>query len=321
MISRVQKIRLGIFIAIGATLILVFAGVVAGSQLIQHKDIYYVTYTDVSVNGLQEGGAVGYHGIKVGTVKSIKVNPRDVSKIVVTISIEAGTPIKKDVVATLVPVGITGLKSVELKGGSNEAGLLPPKSFIPAGVSTFDDITLKAVSIAEKLDLLIGNLTVMTGKENQAALNHAIVNLDSLVVENRSTLTSLLINLDKVSGDVAKMTSTGSSRLDHIAMSIDSTATRINELVNSPAIDSLITNIAKFSGGLAEANMKQLVTDLSYTSRQLTSTLYNVDKTLLRGRGDIQETLDNIRDLTESLAEFAKQINENPSILIRGRKN
>jgi phospholipid/cholesterol/gamma-HCH transport system substrate-binding protein len=320
MISRVQKIRLGIFIFIGATLILLFAGVVAGSQFIQHKDLYYITYTDVSVNGLQEGGAVGYHGIKIGTVKSIKVNPEDVSKIVVTISIEAGTPIKKDVVATLVPVGITGLKSVELRGGSNEAGLLKPKSSIPAGVSSFDNITLKAVSIADKLDLLIGNLTVMTGAENQRALNEAIVNFDSLVVENRSSLTHILKNLDKISTDASHMTGTSSARFDHIAMSIDSTATRINQLVNSPAIDSLLANTAKFSGGLAEANMKQLVTDLSATSRQLTSTLNSVDKTLLRGRGDIQETLDNIRDLTENFAEFAKQINENPTILIRGRK-
>jgi phospholipid/cholesterol/gamma-HCH transport system substrate-binding protein len=320
MISRVQKVRLGIFITIGSILILVFLGVVTGSQFIKHQDIYYITYRDVSVNGLQEGGAVGYHGIKIGTVKSIKVNPKDVSKIIVTISIEAGTPIKTDVVATLVPVGITGLKSVELKGGSNQAPLLPPKSYIRAGVSTFDDITLKAVSIAEKLDLLIGNLTVMTGKDNQRALNEAIVNFDSLVVENRTHLSSLLKNLDTVSGNVAEMTSTGSSRFDHIAMSIDSTATRINQLVNSPAIDSLLVNVSKFSGDMAASNVKQLITDLSATSRQLTITLNTVNKTLLHG-SDIQETLDNIRDLTENLDEFAKQINENPSILIRGRKN
>jgi phospholipid/cholesterol/gamma-HCH transport system substrate-binding protein len=320
MISRAQKIRLGVFIAIGTFLIILFAGVVAGSQLIHRKDIYYITYTDVSVNGLQEGGAVGYHGIKIGTVKSIKVNPKDVSKIIVTISIEKGTPIKKDVTATLVPVGITGLKSVELRGGSNEAGLLPPKSYIPAGVSSFDNITLKAVSIAEKLDLLIGNLTVMTGAENQRALNEAIVNFDSLVVENRSTLTSLLTNLDKVSVNVAAITNTGSSRIDHITMKIDSTATRIDRLVNSPAIDSMLVNLSKFSGDLAASNMKQLIADLSATSRQLTIALTTVNKSLLRGN-DLQDTLDNLRDMTENLDEFAKQINENPSILIRGRKN
>jgi phospholipid/cholesterol/gamma-HCH transport system substrate-binding protein len=320
MISRVQKIRLGIFIAIGSVLILLFAGVVAGSQFIKHQDIYYITYRDVSVNGLQEGGAVGYHGIKIGTVKSIKVNPKDVSKIIVTISIEKGTPIKSDVAATLVPVGITGLKSVELRGGSNEASLLPPKSYIPAGVSTFDDITLKAVSIAEKLDLLIGNLTVMTGKDNQRALNEAIVNFDSLVVQNRANITHVLSNLNRISSNAADMTENGSKKLDHIAISIDSTMTRINQIVNSPEIDTLLVNTAKFSGELASSNMKQLIEDLSLTSKQVTTTLNGVDKTLLRGRGDILQTLDNLRDLTENLDEFAKQINENPSILIRGRK-
>jgi phospholipid/cholesterol/gamma-HCH transport system substrate-binding protein len=320
MISRAQKVRLGIFIALGSTLILLFAGVVAGSQFIKHQDIYYITYRDVSVNGLQEGGAVGYHGIKIGTVKLIRVNPKDVSKIVVTISIEQGTPIKTDVVATLVPVGITGLKSVELKGGSNTAALLPPRSFIRAGKSTFDDITLKAVSIAEKLDLLIGNLTVMTGENNQKALNDAIVNLDSLVVENRTNLRHTLKNLDKISSDAAIMTDVGSKKIDHIAQSIDSTVTRINKIVNSPEIDSLIVNMSKFSGELASSNMKQLINDLSLTSKQATTTLSGIDKTLLRGRGDILQTLDNLRELSENLDEFAKQINENPSILIRGRK-
>jgi phospholipid/cholesterol/gamma-HCH transport system substrate-binding protein len=320
MISHIQKIRLGIFIAVGSILILLFAGVVAGSQFIKHQDIYYITYHEVSVNGLQEGGAVGYHGIKIGTVKTIRVNPKDVSKIVVTISVEQGTPIKKDVVATLVPVGITGMKSVELRGGSNEASLLPPKSYIKAGVSTFDDITLKAVSIAEKLDLLVGNLTVMTGEANQRALNDALVNFDSLIVENRSNLTHTLKNLDKISTNAVTITEVGSKRLDHIALAIDSTVTRINQIVQSPEIDSLIVNMSKFSGELAASNMKQLISDLSLTSKQVTVTLNGIDKTLLRGRPDILQTLDNLREMTDNLDEFAKQINENPSILIRGRK-
>ncbi|HNX00830.1 MAG TPA: MlaD family protein [Candidatus Cloacimonadota bacterium] len=320
MISRIQKVRLGIFIAVGAVLILIFAAVVAGSQFIKHQDIYYITYRDVSVNGLQEGGAVNYHGIKIGTVKSIRVNPKDVSKIIVEISIQAGTPIKKDVVATLVPVGITGLKSVELKGGSNQAELLPPNSSIPSGVSTFDDITSKAVTIAEKLDMLITNLTVMTGEENQKALNEGLVNLDALVVENRQKMTNILTNLEKISNNTADMTNNGAQKLDRISIKIDSTVTRINQIVNSPEIDTLLANTSKFSGELASSNMKQLILDLSSASKQATTTLGGIDKTMLRGRGDLLQTLENLRELSENLDDFAKQINENPSILIRGRK-
>jgi phospholipid/cholesterol/gamma-HCH transport system substrate-binding protein len=321
MVSRAQKIRLGVFITIGSLLILLFVGVIAGSKLVQHREEYYIQFSDVSVNGLQEGGNVNYHGIKIGRVQNIRISKRDVSKIIITISVEAGTPIKTYVVATLVPVGITGLKYVELRGGTNAAPRLKPKSFIPTGRSSFEDITTKAASIAEKLDLLIGNLAEITGEKNQKMFNETIVNLDSMVVENRSDLRKIVANMNTVSAAAADLSVTGARRLDHIASSVDSTMARINKLANSPALDSLLLNTSRFSGELAASNVKQLMEDLNVTVRQANITLSSVDRTLVRGRGDILETIDNLRELTENLDEFAKQINENPSILLRGRRN
>ncbi len=39
MVSKSAKIRLGIFLTIGAVLIIIFAVVVAGSRLVEKKDI------------------------------------------------------------------------------------------------------------------------------------------------------------------------------------------------------------------------------------------------------------------------------------------
>lgn len=389
MVTKAQKIRLGIFIAIGSVLILIFAGVVAGGQLLQKRDIYYIEYSDVSVNGLQVGGTVNYHGIKVGRVETIKLNPKDVSKIILTISVDAGTPIKSDVEATLVPVGITGLKSVELRGGSNQASLMKPNSFLKVGTSTFDDITGKAVSIAEKIDLIAANISNITNDENQKNIAEILKQTSLLLADTRGNLGETLKSLSTIASNAAEITSSAASNLtkitdnanqnmtlltnstvtnldkistsatgqienignntnllvtdtrkqintvgDHtdqmivqttrdigqITASINQTLGRINQVVYSAPFDSLIVNANNISKKLAAADLVQLVKDLDIAVSKTSSLIANTDRTVTRGRTDLLQTLEDLRETAENLNDFSKQISENPSVLLRGNK-
>lgn len=253
MVTKVQKIRLGVFIAIGSLLILLFLGAVAGNQLFQKRDIYYIEYSDVSVNGLQVGGTVNYHGIKVGRIETIKVNPKDVSKVILTISLEAGTPIKQDVLATLVPVGITGLKSVELKGGSNSAAMMKPKSYIKVGVSTFDDITGRAVSIAEKIDLIATNISKITDGQNQENIAQILSETSLLLKDTRANLGETLHSLSVIAANAAEVASAASTNLtkltdnanQNLTFVSQSTVTNMDKITNTTTrqIDSLGTNL------------------------------------------------------------------------------
>jgi phospholipid/cholesterol/gamma-HCH transport system substrate-binding protein len=377
MVTKAQKIRLGIFIAIGCTLILMFAGVVAGSKLFEKRDIYYIEYEDVSVNGLQVGGAVLYHGIKVGRVETIKINPDDVSKVILTISVEAGTPIKEDVLATLVPVGITGLKSVELKGGSQNAKLVKPKTYLKRGTSTFDSITGKAESIAEKIDIIAANISNMTDAQNQKNIAEILEQTSLLLYETRTNLSGTLSSLNKIASSTAeiagsaatnidKLTTTTNTQIENIGSnlnrsitelnmntnllltdtrkqvtdmgensnllilqtskdialmtaSINQSLNRINQIVNTAQFDSLIVNVNTISGKLAASDIKKLVTDLSATVVQTNSLINNLDRTVTRGRTDLLETLESLREASENLNEFSKQISENPSSILMGK--
>ncbi len=75
MVSKSAKIRLGIFLTIGAVLIIIFAVVVAGSRLVEKKDIYYIEFEDYSVSGLQVGSSVNYRGIKLVELKMLELIP------------------------------------------------------------------------------------------------------------------------------------------------------------------------------------------------------------------------------------------------------
>lgn len=354
MITKSQKVRLGVFLTVGFILILLFAGIVAGSKLFERRDFYYIEFDDVSVGGLQVGGDVQYHGIKIGRVENIKIKPDNVSQVVVTISVQAGTPIKEDVKAQLVYMGITGLKAIELTGGSNEAKVIKPKSFIPKGSSPLENISSKAESIVLKIDEITSNLAAITGEANQKNIADILNQTNLILTDTRENLSGALSSLDKMVQGInliADSTSAGVSRLtananlimldtrqqvnkigghtdslivkantdlDKITASINSSLARINQIVYTAQFDSLIANTNTISAKLASADLRQLVSDLNTTIVQTNSLVSNLDRTVTRGKTDFLETLESLREASENLNEFARQISENPSALLMG---
>ena len=90
-----------------------------------HRDdvLYRIHFSD-SVSGLAIGDSVKFHGVDVGTVKSITLDPTDPRLVQVDVRLRKDAPVKTDTKATLKPKGITGVVLIELDGGSPEAPTL-----------------------------------------------------------------------------------------------------------------------------------------------------------------------------------------------------
>jgi phospholipid/cholesterol/gamma-HCH transport system substrate-binding protein len=318
MANKAQKFRLGVFLITGFSLIIITVAVIAGASLSQQRDIYYINFHDESVGGLDVGSKVNYQGIGVGRVDDIVISPDDVTSIIVTISIKGGTPIKSDARASLSPVGITGLNAIEIKGGTNESKLLSPKSYIEVEKSLFGTITNKAVSITEQLDALIKSLNNLADQDNIDRMASIITNLDNILTENRSTLEGTMRNLEFISGDVAKFTNVLDAKLDTLVTATTQSISSVNKILSSGSINNIITNLDTISTDLADADLDVLVTSLNSSIVRLESMMKTVDNTVVRSRRDILEILDSAREAMENLNEFSKQINDNPTILLRG---
>lgn len=398
MVSKATKVRLGVFLAVGSILILVFAAAVAGNRLTQKWDTYYIVFEDYPVSGLQVGGTVNYQGIKVGRVEDIKIDPDDVLKVRVTINIEPGTPIKENTEAVLSLVGITGLKAVEIRGGTNEARTISPGSNIKAGSTMIDDISERAISIAEKIDAIAQNINEITSEQNREniakildetgaileitrnklsgtldsfnrianntanltedlsrnldsitqTLNNSIEDISDSSVESinqiAETLNDELVlitrNLNKTVGDITDQTEyllqdtrfhlnnigqntntlvlEGTEQIVSISTNINRSLDTINQLLSSDEFVSIVKNIDELSAQLAEANVKEMVSNLG-TTIQRTGVLVNtLNRALLRSQDDLLETLENMRYASENLNDFSRQISDNPAILLRG---
>ncbi|MCD4796512.1 MAG: MlaD family protein, partial [Candidatus Cloacimonetes bacterium] len=262
----------------------------------------YIKYEDVSVSGLQIGGPVKYYGIDIGRVEDIKIDRENVANIIVVISVKSGTPLKEDVKASLIPIGITGLLQVEITGGSNEAGFIKPKTYIPAGVSTFDSISGKAEILTKKMEILLNNLGEITNKENQRKLNNILSNVDSIITKNRQPASDIVSNLERSTTELADITR------------------ELNTILQTGKVQNVITNVEKISDEIAEADVGTLLNNLDETIKKMNVTLAHIDATHMESRQDIIDTIENLKETLEYLNEFSRQISEDPSLLLRAKK-
>ena len=309
MVSKAQKFRLGLFLIVSTIILLIFVVSVAGNKLMEKRDEYVIHYKNVSINGLQIGGSVKYHGINIGRVDDIVIDQEDIEKINVHISVKAETPIKSDVIATLVPVGITGLMQIELFGGTNEAKTLSPGDSIKAGKSSFQNITGKAEVIAEKLEVLLNNLTVITNEENQKRFISVLENVDEMVSENRKTVHNIVSNADSTI-----------IYLNGIASLLETTMLKINEYVYAPEMEKIIKNTEKVTNELAQVEINDLINNLNTLLSNANDAVDNINVTVLNSKQDFKVSMETLRETLIYLNEFSRRINENPAILIRSQK-
>ena len=121
MMTHEQKTRLGIFLAIATVIFLVVLGFFLVPKLREAGETYYINFRNTSVNGLLLGSAVRYQGVDIGKVTRIEVNHADLDSVFVYIKVQKGFPIKRDTTAVLALAGITGVRFIDLRGGTRDS--------------------------------------------------------------------------------------------------------------------------------------------------------------------------------------------------------
>ncbi len=308
MVTKAQKFRLGIFITVISILMIMFLIMVAGTKIMQKRDIYYIRYKDSSVTGLQIGGPVKYRGIGIGRVDDISIDLENISDIIVMVSVKSDTPIKGDMKASLIPIGITGLVQVEITGGTQEAELLESGSFISAGFSTFESISGKAEIITNKIEILLNNLNEITNEENTKRLNNIIANVDTIIDGNQNSIANTVSSIETITDD-----------LEQIAKNTRSLLEKLDSIMESGKVDKIVTSTEKITSELADSDLKQLMTDIHKLTIDADNAISHIDATHLASRQDLLDSIESMKETVDYLNDFSRQISEDPSLLIRSK--
>lgn len=197
---------------------------------------YYEIYTQESVAGLGVKAPVRLLGVEVGDVEDISIYSKDDLGVRILIKVQKDVPIKEDTLATLQLQGITGLKFVQLQGGSKNSPRLMAKNEGEIPVIKFKESFLAAIDrqserifslvktaddkskelLSEKnlknIELLLQNLE--NASEN---LNDTTLKLGKMADEVYSAANNLNITLmgaDKAIASIDKFTIKASEKLD-----------------------------------------------------------------------------------------------------------
>ncbi len=289
-----------------------------GDETVKHD--YYYTYFTESVSGLSVESLVKYRGVEVGRVKEISINKKNSEEVKVLLEIKKGTPIKQDTYAVLDTQGITGLKYVELKGGSKKSPLViskdgkigtikSKKSIMASLFDSSEVISGKINSVLHRIEVMLSDKNV----KNFTAIVENLSNTTKYIDDNKYRVTKMFEqigdlkkniqkDLDIITQNVSSLSKDGNIFLAH---------TQNFEDTLVPAFDKL----GKMSdrAGAASDSTKLFFDNMQ---KELEKGEFSFADIVGQNMQILNETAISLRNLSLKLDEMVSELKNSPSDLL-----
>ncbi len=290
MATKAQKVRVGIFTAVAGALLAVVLVVFGGMSFWEKQHRYYIVFED-SVMGLENGALVYLNGIKVGAVSGIEVDPADLQKVRVTIEIKDDAHVKSDTQAMLQYAGITGLRVIDLRGGTYASAPLPPGGTIPLGQTVIDRLQQRAETVVD---------------QTQEIMTHA-----NRVVANLATLTDpkdfegvkeIVVQAKTAAANLAETSATLKAMAAEDRVAIRATIKQVQTTV------ATVGTSAEHATAMLDGQVTQLVGNANEVLASMKG-MVTSSTPLLRS------SLYDLRQASRSFKELAREVRQKPSRL------
>lgn len=314
MAQRDEQIKVGALVVIAVVLFLTALVFVGGVNLFHKRKVTYTAYFKFA-GGLDPGAFVRFGGLKVGTVKSAEIDPRDTTRIRVTLQVKEGTPIRTNSKARISTLGFLGENYVEVSPGTRDADRLPDGSEISSleivqladVFNNVNNVTVNANKLVNDLDekilvvsnnanQLITNMNAVVRPENRAHIDAALANMDAMLAESRPRVKNTLANFESASAKFGPTVDSAHQTLSNADKLVKNLDTVVQE--DRQAIHDVLVRL---NATLEDA-------------RQL---MGHFDNTLSTNRPNIDEMLENFRVSSQNVKQFTDTIKQRPWSLIR----
>lgn len=242
------------------------------------KGAYYDILFEGSVSGLRDNEDIRYHGIPIGKIKKIDIDPANANRVRVRVKITETQLIHKDVIASIEAQGLTGYSYIQIQGGSSKSPLLKPTDHEPYPIIP---------SQPSRLDMLFSNAPHILNRVNE--LSEQLNQLFNQ--ENRQEVQKILKNMSVLSTQLA-------SGKD----SLESLVTVAKKTLNQA--DQTMVDLNKY--------VSQSLQDVSKITQDIRNTLQQSQGGVNNALNELPRTLKNIRMAAEKLQKLTNTIEQNP---------
>src|SRR6267154_1227280 len=295
---RSEQALVGLFVIVATGVLVgtVFAisGAFGRSTHTYHS---FVTFA----GGIESGSGVRYSGgPKIGRVDRVRIDPQNPARIEITFKVQSDLPVKADSRVKIMSMSPLGDNHLEILPGTPKAALAPDGSQLTAeNYIDFNAITAQINDLgphATELKVTVDRVNDLLSVQNRANLSATLANTRGMLEENRPALHSTLQHINSVS-----------EKLEPLLQDFQKTSAEANKAIDH--IDSLI--------GENRADIRQAVAELRRTLANTTDLTAHLNQTLDVNSENIDELLDNFRQVSENLREFTNTIKSRPYTLIR----
>jgi phospholipid/cholesterol/gamma-HCH transport system substrate-binding protein len=259
----------------------------------------YLVYMRESVAGLSRDSTVTYHGVDVGRVRDIGLDPVRAGEVRLLLQIDEGTPVREDTVAMLETQGLTGLAFVNLTGGHADSPLLVARSgqsypVIESRRSSWGRLDRAVEEMLSNLNDVSGLLKMLLNDENRQSFARTLAQLDAL-------------------------TAGLSGRSDELTGALDDLAAVARHAREASAgLPGLIAQLER-----AASALEGMADEIRATGATVDRVVRARDRDLQRFTGEAlpeaAAMINEMRRAAENLRRFSGQLARDPAVLLRGR--
>ena len=313
--NKAHYALIGTFVLIALFAVIGFVAWLSNAQLDQQFDEYEISFQG-GVQGMSQGSEVRFNGLKVGDVTRLRIDPNDTNAVLVDIQVEVDTPIDTKSVGRMEPLGLTGLNYIQIIPGGEGFPLI--KELPGRG-------PYRLVGEASRIDVLLGG----SGSVIEATQS-ALARVNTVMSEQAiADFHDILSNIKQITHNFRDL-NVDPELIDKALIAIEQAAKDVSIAalavdVAADDFDTLVQNDVKSALARAEVSMGELDKALASigtaadgTGDLITDGRDAINRLSNSGLTDMEETIDGIRRVVESLARVANSLEQNPTAFIAG---
>lgn len=290
--TKVNYTIVGLFVILLAAAMIIIGVWIGRHGATKIYDIYAVNMGE-AVSGLTQRAPVKFNGVNVGYVKTISLDPQDPRIVHLLLSIERGTPINESTAATLDSQGVTGISYIEVKTPVPGA---PPVKISPEQryplIQWTPSVLFQLDTAFRDLNTNIRSITVsfnqLLNQQNLQSIQQSLANI--------AQFTDTLSRNSKTIDRLAKNSALASEKLPAVLDQLQTTLIAVNKATQKLSAASDTANVTLRDSQVAVQNVSQ---------QTLPAAL---------------ETLSKLNNVLNNLQQVTGQLQNNPSILVRGSR-
>jgi phospholipid/cholesterol/gamma-HCH transport system substrate-binding protein len=320
--SRINYVVVGTFVTAMVVAFVVALSLLAGRS--GATDSYFTVYDNVT--GIKYGTAVLYEGYQIGEVDKVEPTPSSPNQqggksllFRVTMKIARGWRIPEDSVARAAAGGLLSAMTIDIRGGQSD------KMIQPGG-------EIKGIS-SSNFFATLSELSAQFGTLNNESIRPLLQSLNNMVQRFDKTTEQ---NLPAILRDVQTLTGALAKDGPELVASMKHTTQIVERDVLSPEnrahIDQTLANL-----DAATSNFLKFSSDLDKTRQAINEATETINRVITQNAGNIDESIRDLRytlgtaaryvddiaqgaaEASRNLAEFSRQIRDNPGIVLRGQ--